>query len=92
MQQDCKDSTSRKTVVQKSCAASSLASSDTSDTFAPGRIKKKMAVRTQKGKMKMSKNKLPVGRMRLLPVTAGICPVAYQGNGKYLTFNFLGGR
>lgn len=26
---------------------------------------------------------------RLLPITAGICQVTYQGNGKYLTFNFL---
>lgn len=41
---------------------------------------------------KTSKDKLPVGGMWLLPITDGICGVTYQGNGKYLTFNFLAVR
>lgn len=43
-------------------------------------------------KEKRSEDKLPAGGMRLLPITAGICGVTYQGNGKYLTFNFLAVR
>lgn len=43
-------------------------------------------------KEKKSKDKLPVGGMWLLPITAGICGVTYQANGKYLTFNFLAVR
>lgn len=37
---------------------------------------------------KRSEDKLPVGGMWLLLITAGICKVTYQGDGKYLTFNF----
>lgn len=48
--------------------------------------------RKKKKKEKTSKDKLPVGGMWLLPITAGICRVTYQGNGKYLTFNFLAVR
>lgn len=35
-----------------------------------------------------SEDKLPVGGMWLLPITAAICGVTYQGDGKYLTLNF----
>lgn len=48
--------------------------------------------RWKKKKKKTSKDKLPVGGMWLLPITAGICGVTYQENGKYLTFNFLAVR
>ena len=51
----------------------------------------KSTVRTGR-REKKSKNKLPVGGMWLLPITAGICGVTYQENGKYLTFNFLAVR
>lgn len=43
-------------------------------------------------KEKTSKDKLPASGMWLLPITAGICGVTYQANGKYLTFNFLAVR
>lgn len=46
----------------------------------------------KKKEAKTSKDKLPVGGMWLLPITAGICGVTYQANGKYLTFNFLAVR
>lgn len=56
----------------------------------------KSTVRTQRWrrgeKKKRSKDTLPVGGMWLLPITAGICGVTYQRNGKYLTFNFLAVR
>lgn len=41
------------------------------------------------GKRERSQDKLPAGGMWLLPITAGICGVTYQGDGKYLTFNIL---
>lgn len=43
-------------------------------------------------KEKTSQDKLPASGMWLLPITAGICGVTYQANGKYLTFNFLAVR
>ena len=51
-----------------------------------------MLKKKKKKKKKRCKDKLPVGGMWLLPITAGICGVTYQGNGKYLTFNFLAVR